>query len=376
LSKIAIISNTGWSLYNFRMNLMKALQAEGHEIIAISPSDEYTDRLPVRHVSLDISRKGINPLGELKLMSELRRIYKAEKVDCVLHFTTKPNVWGTLAASGINKKKRPIIINNIAGLGIVFSKKGPVRFILENLYRFSQSKADRIFFQNPDDFDLFTKLGLVPKDLSHLLPGSGVDLDRFPYIPLKDKKGEELSFILSARLLKEKGVEQYIQAAEILRKEYPSLRFTLLGKADPGNKSSVTQDELDDWIKKGIIEWISWSDNVSELLRDADCVVLPSYYREGTPRSLLEGMALGRPIITTDSPGCRETVDHEVNGFMVESRSVESLLTTIRSFINLSFEERQAMSLASRKKAEEVFDEKIVLDSYINSLELLKGNQK
>ncbi|MDC7221312.1 MAG: glycosyltransferase family 4 protein [Spirochaetales bacterium] len=369
------MSNTGWSLFNFRKNLIEALVEKGNDVIAISPSDEYTSQLPVRHIPLDISRKGINPLGELKLVKQLKEIYLQEKVDVVLHFTTKPNVWGTIAASLIGKKKRPLVINNIAGLGIVFAKKGPVRLILENLYRFSQSRANKVFFQNPDDYGLFTTKGLVPKDKTAILPGSGVDLKRFPHVPLEKRKGSELSFIMSARLLKEKGVVQYVEAARSLKKEFPQLSFLLLGKVDPGNKTSVSQAELDSWVKEGIIEWISWSDNVSELLRRADCVVLPSFYREGTPRSLLEGMALGRPIITTDSPGCRETVDHGINGYMVEPRSTEALKKALRDFINLSEEERDSMAFASRKKAEEKYDENIVINCYISTILELEVNR-
>ena len=351
---------------------MTALLEEGHEVIAVSPSDEYIPKLPVRHVPLEISRKGINPLGELNLMKTLRNIYSAEHIDAVLHFTTKPNVWGTLAAAGMKKGKRPLIINNIAGLGIVFARKGPVRFVLENLYRYSQSKADRIFFQNPDDFAMFTEKGLTPLSISDQLPGSGVDLNHFPFVPLYDREGKELSFIMSARLLKEKGVCQYVEAADILKKEYPGLSFTLLGKVDPGNKTSVTQEELDDWIDKGIIRWIPWSDNVSKLLRETDCVVLPSYYREGTPRSLLEGMALGRPLITTDSPGCRETVTDGKNGYLVPPRSTEALAEAMKSYLLLSRDERIRMSQASRKMAEEKFNEKIVIGRYINTLKLLE----
>ncbi|MDC7223536.1 MAG: glycosyltransferase family 4 protein [Spirochaetales bacterium] len=372
MKKIAIVSNTGWSLYNFRQNLMKALMSEGYEVVALSPVDEYTERLPVRHIPLDISRKGINPLGELKLMSSLKSIYKEEHVDYVLHFTTKPNVWGTLAAHSVKKTGKIGIVNNIAGLGIVFAKKGPVRFILENLYRFSQSKADRIFFQNPDDHGLFTKAHLVPPSRADILPGSGVDLEKFPYIPLEEKDSQSLSFIMSARLLKEKGVVEYVQAAAEIKKRYPRVKFTLLGKVDRGNKTSVTEGELKEWVEEGIVEWIPWSDKVSEEIRKADCVVLPSYYREGTPRSLLEGMALGRPIITTDSPGCRETVEEGVNGFMVEPRSVESLVSAFDSYLSLEPKERHSMSLAARRRAEEKYDEKIVIRRYINTLNLIE----
>ncbi len=369
--KIALVSNTGWSLYNFRRNLMIALQGKGYDVIAVSPADEYTGKLPVRHIPVVVSRKGINPLGELRLKEALQEIYRQENVDYVLHFTTKPNIWGTLAAASLSKKKKIGVINNIAGLGIVFAKKGPVRFILENLYRFSQGKADRIFFQNPDDWDMFKAARLVPAEKTALLPGSGVDIELFPYTALPGAK-DRLVFIMSARLLKEKGVCQYVAAARSIRKDYPLITFQLLGKPDPGNRTSVTQDEIDHWVKDGTVEWIPWSDNVPELLGKADCVVLPSYYREGTPRSLLEGMAMGRPLITADSPGCRETVVEGVNGYLVEPKSIESLEKALRSFISLESEEREKMSRESRKLAEERFDEKIVISRYLNTLDLLE----
>ena len=370
--KVAVVSNTGWSLYNFRRNLMTALEGKGYEVVAVSPADEYTDKLPVRHIPITVSRKGINPLGELRLKKELQYIYRQEKIDYVLHFTTKPNIWGTLAAGSLSREKKIGIINNIAGLGIVFAKKGPVRFILENLYRFSQRKADRIFFQNPDDWDMFKAARLVPSEKTALLPGSGVDLELFPYADLPSEEINSLVFIMSARLLKEKGVCQYVDAALHLKNDYPHIKFQLLGKPDPGNKTSVTQDEIDSWVKEGIVEWIPWSDNVPELLRKADCVVLPSYYREGTPRSLLEGMAMGRPLITADSPGCRETVVDGVNGYLVEPKSIESLEKALRRFISLESEERGDMSRESRKLAEERFDEKIVISRYLNTLKHLE----
>jgi len=375
LKKIALVSNTGWSLYNFRKNLMTALLAEGYEVIALSPADEYTARLHVRHIPVDISRKGTNPLGELSLMAELEKIYREENIDGVLHFTTKPNIWGTWAAARVSRRrKRPVfVVNNIAGLGIGFAKKGPVRWILENLYRFSQRNAGRIFFQNPDDFEMFQSARLVPGERIALLPGSGVDLKAFPFIPLTEKGDGEVSFVMSARLLKEKGVVEYVLAAERVKKLYPHITFRLLGKPDPGNRTSVSEAELEEWVNAGIIEWIPWSDDVARVLSASDCIVLPSYYREGTPRSLLEGMALGRPLITADSPGCRETVIPGRNGYMVEPRSVESLEMALLEYIRVPFHVKESLSRESRKIAEERFDEKIVINRYINIIDTLSG---
>ena len=273
-------------------------------VTIVAPRDEYTDKLTAmglgyREISMD--PKGLNPLADLKTLKEFRQIYRELSPDAVLQYTIKPNIYGSIAAGRL---KIPAV-NNITGLGSVFDKSGPLQTMVRMLYRFALSRVYRVFFQNSDDKELFLTRGLVGEKQIDLLPGSGVNPDYFSPRPRPDGP---FKFLYVGRLLKAKGVEDFISAAEILKPEYPEVQFVLAGPYDAADPYMADKSILDKAIEQGIIEWMGATDEIREPLAEAGCVVLPSKYREGIPRSLLEAAAMGKLLIAADSIGTREPV--------------------------------------------------------------------
>jgi glycosyltransferase involved in cell wall biosynthesis len=364
--KIAIISNVSWNLYNFRLSLMKAMRSEGYEVIAIAPYDQYSQKIidagfEFHHVKLN--SQGINPFEDMQTTMNFYKLFKEISPDFICQYTIKPNIYGSLVARMLNIK----MINNIAGLGTLFIKQGPVTSIAKLLYKASQSKADRVFFQNRDDFELFTNEGLVNKTRCDILPGSGVDTTRFR--PQEKEKSDVIRFLHISRMIWEKGIGEYVEAARVIKKNYPNVEFCLLGFLDVENPGAISREQMSEWVEEGVINYLGVSDNVDEVITTADCVVLPSYYREGTPKTLLESASSAKPIITTDNVGCRDVVDHGVNGYLCEPRSATDLIEKIEMFLNLTQEERIEMGRKSREKMKSEFDEKIVIDKYLKVLE-------
>lgn len=371
---IAITANTSWYLFNFRSNLINALVNDGHEVLAIAPLDAYSERLTmindrVKFEPIKIDQSGTNPFKDIRTSVSFLRIYRKSAPAAVLNFTPKNNIYSTLAASRLGIP----IINNIAGLGSVFINEGPVAFIARQLYRHSQNRAEKIFFQNKEDMDLFLQANFVDCKRTERLPGSGVDLARFQFTPLPDDG--KIRFLLVARLLYEKGIKEYMLAAKNLKEKYPHVEFRLLGFLDANNPSAIPKHVIQAWHDEGILTYLGATDRVEEEIIKAHCMVLPSYYREGVPRSLLEGAAMGRPIITTDNVGCRETVEHNVTGFLCNSRDAASLQSAMESLITLDRASLHSMGKNSRDLVQKNFDENIVIDRYVHSLRTLLQTQ-
>lgn len=376
--KLLIALNSAWNLLNFREGLIKALVADGHDVVLAAPADENVQALEdmgTRFVSIPTSSHGINPLSDLVLLWRYVKLLQREKPDAMLTFTAKPNVYGSLAARFLNVP----IINNIAGLGSVFIKDGWIALVLRGLYRISLSQSHKVFFQNPDDLKLFLRYRLVNEKNTALLPGSGIDLQKFQPYPLPfitEKRTRQPSangqfvFLLVARMLKEKGIEEYVQAAHIVKDHYPWAICALLGPIDSNNPSSIPESKMKFWMSNGAISYWGVSNDVRLQLKMADCIVLPSY-REGTPRSLLEAAAMSRPLLATDVPGCREVINHGVNGFLCEPRNAQSLALAMKSIVAMSNTDLIRMGMASRKLVETRFDEQIVIKKYLNSLKEL-----
>jgi len=363
--KIAIISNLSWNLYNFRLSLMVAMRDAGYEVIAIAPYDNYSQKIidaGFEFHDIEMNAQGINPLEDLKTTYQFYTLFKKISPDIICQYTIKPNIYGSLMARLLNIK----MINNIAGLGTLFIKENLVTKIAKILYKISQSKADRVFFQNRDDLALFTAEGIVKAEKCDVLPGSGVDTNRFK--PHYKEKSEKIRFLLIARMIWEKGIGEYVQAAREIKKTYPNVEFCLLGFLDVENPGAITKEEMDVWVNEGVINYLGVSDSVDEVIQSAECVVLPSYYREGTPKTLLESGSAGKPIITTDNVGCRDVVDDGINGYICEPRSWEDLASKIEKFLALTHEERLEMGKRSREKMVREFDEKIVIDKYLELL--------
>jgi glycosyltransferase involved in cell wall biosynthesis len=363
--KIAIISNVSWNLYNFRLSLMLAMQNAGYEVIAIAPYDKYSQKIidaGFEFHSIKLNSQGINPLQDMQTTMEFYKLFKEISPDFICNYTIKPNIYASLVARVLNIKT----INNIAGLGTLFIKQGPITSIAKLLYKASQAKADRVFFQNRDDFKLFSDAGLVNVSNCDVLPGSGVDTNRFR--PQEKDKSEVIRFLHVSRMIWEKGIGEYVEAARIIKAKYPNVEFCLLGFLDVANPGAISHEQMTEWVEEGVINYLGVSDNVDEVISTADCVVLPSYYREGTPKTLLESASSAKPIITTDNVGCRDVVDHGVNGYLCEPRSSEDLAKKIEMFLALSEKEKVIMGANSRKKIKNEFDEKIVIGKYLDVL--------
>lgn len=368
--RVALVINTSWNIWNFRRGLVQALQAAGHEVLAIAPPDAYSDRLAselgCRYVPILMENKGTNPLKDAQLTRRFVAVYKRERPDVVLHFTIKPNIYGTLAAriAGVPS------INNVSGLGTAFIVENLVSKVVKGLYRLAFRFPEKVFFQNNDDRELFIRGGLIKPALTGLVPGSGVDLARFWPEPAHAKAaGEPFTFLMVARVLYEKGIVEYFEAAKQLRASLGAdkVRLQLLGSLDEAGGVGVTRATFEQWLAEGNVDYLGTSDNVAAHLHRADCVVLPSY-REGTPKTLLEAAACGKPLVTTDVPGCRETVQHGRNGYLCQVRDAADLADKLLTVAHLSPERLAALGAASRQLAEEKFDEQLVLRQYLNAV--------
>ncbi|MGY0197641.1 glycosyltransferase family 4 protein [Leptothrix sp. BB-4] len=372
--RIAVVSNTAWYLVNFRRNLMQALMADGHEVIAVSPEDAHASQLSaagIRHVPVPISGSGTRWLTELGSVLALRRAFRAAGTEVVLSNTPKGNLYSALACMSLGIRFVP----NVSGLGRAFIQTSFVTRVARLLYRFTFRHAQHVFFQNLDDQAIFLKAGLVKPDRCERLPGSGVDLGRFQAAPWPERADDAPVFLLVARMLRDKGIGEYIEAARLVRQQHPGARFRLLGFADADNPSAIGRATLDAWQAEGIADYLGATDDVRPHIADADAVVLPSY-REGVPRTLLEAAAMARPVITTDAPGCRDTVVPGQTGLMCQVRDAADLARAMLQFTALPRSERIAMGQRGRERIAREFDEQVVITRYRAALAAIAGSPR
>lgn len=363
--KIVITLNAAWNLVNFRAGLIRGLVAAGYEVVAVAPPDEYAPQLTelgCRYIPLSMDNKGTHPGRDLLLFWRFLQLLYREKPAVYLGYTVKPNIYGSLAAHML---KIPVI-NNIAGLGTVFIRTGWLTRLVRGLYCVALLRSAKVFFQNDEDRELFVSGELVPDMITDRLPGSGIDLDYFVPVPLPDNT--PLRFLLIARMLWDKGVGEFVEAAQILKKQGLDAEFCLLGFLDVQNPAAISRQQMDEWAKEGVICYLGVSDNVAEEIALADCIVLPSY-REGVPRTLLEAAAMARPIVATDAIGCRDVVDDGINGYLCKLRDAADLADKIARMAALSHAEREAMGRRGREKMEREFDEQIVINKYLQAIE-------
>lgn len=366
--RIAIVLNTSWNIYNFRMNFVQSLLTHGHEVHTIAPVDDYSPRLVeagCQHHQVKMDSRGANPLKDAALIFELYNIYRKVKPDIILHYTIKPNVYGTLAASLLGIP----VINNVCGLGTVFLKDNLVSAVALMLYKLSFRFAKKVFFQNPDDLKLFLDKKLVPKDAVDLLPGSGIDLEKFK--PMNFTRNEKFTFLLISRLITDKGVLEYIEAIKKLKNEGINARFQVLGAMDPEHKRGIQVSLIQEWIDSGTIEYLGTTDNVRDYIEKADCVVLPSY-REGTPRTLLEAASSCKPIITTDVPGCNHVVIDNYNGLLCRLKDADDLAEKMKKMSLLQDDTLRQFGLNGRLKIETEYDESLVINKYLVVLSTIR----
>jgi glycosyltransferase involved in cell wall biosynthesis len=368
--RIVIALNTSWNIYNFRMSLLKALREQGHEVHTVAPVDEFTNRLTeagcLHHV-LKMDSRGANLIKDMGLFFEFMSVYKKIKPDLILQFTIKPNIYGTLAARVLNIP----VINNVCGLGTVFLKKGIVSAIAKRLYKIAFRYPKKVYFQNEDDLLLFTSEKLVAQEITGLLPGSGINISEF--VPVQ-QKNKIFTFLLVARLIYDKGIEEFIEAIKILKKYGVEARFQLLGGKDPEHKRGIPANVIDEWVKDGWVEYLGKVENVRDYINAADCVVLPSY-REGSPRSLMEAASLQKPIITTNVAGCRQVVEDYYTGFLCEVKNPEDLAVKMDKMMKLSEAERRQMGVNGRRKMEREFSDSHVIRKYLTLINELKEQE-
>ncbi len=349
------------------MNFVKALLADGHEVHTIAPHDDYTHFLTAAgciHHDLKMDSRGANLIKDSLLVFELLAKYRAIKPDVILHYTIKPNVYGSLAAAIL----RIPTINNVCGLGTIFLKKGWVSSVAIALYKLAFRFPKKVFFQNPDDLSLFVDNKLIKPSITDILPGSGIDLKHFS--PADFSRNKKFTFLLVSRLITDKGILEYIDAIKQLQSAGTDARFQLLGSKDPNHKRGIHLGIIDEWIKSGVVEYLGTTQDVRPFIKEADCVVLPSY-REGTPRTLLEAASIAKPIITTDVPGCHHVVADNHNGLLCKIKDANDLAHKMKSIMSFSDEKLKTMGLNGRKKIEKEFDETIVINKYFGALRSL-----
>ncbi len=356
MTKVLVLGSFAESLIVFRGHLLQAMLAKGHEVFACAPDASVQVQQQLRQIGVlyrhaPVDRTGLNPINDLYMIWRLILLFRHIRPTTVLSYTIKPVLYGSLAAklTGV-----PRSYSIITGLGYAFmqddKKRRWLNWLVRTLYRLILKTNRVVFFQNLDDCDTFRQMGLLSHDAQTIvLHGSGVDLDYYASAPFPEK----MSFLLIARFLKDKGLCEYVDAARLIKQRYPDIAFRLVGWLDE-NPASISQQELDAWIHEGVIEYLGKLSDVRPAIAASSVYVLPSY-REGTPRTVLEAMAMGRPIITTDAPGCRETVKDGENGFLIPVKDVSALVAAMERFIQ-SPELIKSMGKVSRKIAVEKYD--------------------
>lgn len=368
--KIVMSVNTAWNIHNFRSGLVKALVEHGYEVMVMARDDEYSPRLTdlgCRFIGVNMDNNGTSPSRDLALLVKYWKVLRSLRPLVYLGYTIKPNVYGSLAA---NRLGIPVI-NNIAGLGTTFINSTILTCLVKQLYRLSLRRSNKIFFHNSDDRNLFIHAGIIQPEITDVLPGSGIDLLHFHPIQLQPMKKRCFRFLLISRMLRDKGVEEFAEAAEIVRRNIPTVQFQLLGSIDVKNSNSISRDRILSWEKSGLIQYLNNTDDVRPYLENADCIVLPSY-REGVPHSLLEAAAMARPIIATNVVGCKDIVDDNINGFLCKVKNGPDLAEKMIKMIRLTPEQRLEMGARGRKKVAFQFDEKLVILKYLNAIEQIK----
>lgn len=371
--KIVLVSNTSWSIYNFRLGLIRSLLELGYDVVAVAPRDNFTSKLIAEGIDFKeiyLQNYGTSPLRDLGLFSQLLRIYKSVNPDLIFHYTIKPNIYGSIA-SFICKKPSIFVIT---GLGHLFEFSNIfIRWITLFLYRIAALLSKEVWFLNDNDRDVFVYKRIVGRKKTRLLRGEGVDTTWFK--PRKDKKFNlPIRFLFAGRILWDKGIQEFVDAAKIIKERHPYTRFEILGFIDQGNPNSVPYEKISQWQKEKTIKYLGETTDVRQVLEKASCLVFPSFYREGVSRILMEAAAMETPIITTDNVGCRDVVEHGKTGFLADVRNVNSLVNCIEEFIEMSSQDQMVMGKLGRQKMIREFEEAKILEFYIQAIKSFISN--
>lgn len=358
--KILILANHDVGLYNFRKELLERLLEEGYKVYVSCPQGNNIEKfinMGCYYIETHFNRHGTNPLNEVKLLQHYRGIMRDIKPDIVFGYTIKPNIYGALAA----KKYKIPFVANITGLGTAVETPGILQKIIIQMYKRAFSEVQTVFFQNEENKQFFVDNNIATGK-HKMLPGSGVNLKHF-YLQEYPSINDSIEFVFISRIMQEKGIDQYLEAAEFITKKYPETKFHVRGFCE-----EEYEDILEDYHNRGVIVYHGMISDVREILKITHCTVHPTYYPEGLSNVLLESAASGRPIITTNRSGTREVIEDYVNGFLIEEKNTEDLVKKLEKFIKLSGEQKINMGLLGRKKVKKEFNRQIVVDEYIKEL--------
>lgn len=360
---IAFVANTAWSMYNFRKGLLVSLMKDGHKVVVLAPEDDFIVHLTNLgvdyHPLTTIRNHGINPLQDLSLLRELKGLYRKIKPAFIFHYTIKPNIYGTLAASQLGIPSIAIT----TGLGYAFTHHNLVSAVVKRLYRFALRRAKEVWFLNKEDSKIFLKYNIIRLQQAYVLNGEGVDTQHFSAIR-KPAHHTIRKFILVARLIYDKGVEEYAEAAAILQKKGYKFRCQVLGFFEDRNPKAIHRQQIIDWQRQGLITYLGDTSDVRPFLEAADCFVLPSYYGEGMPRTIMEAASLSKPVIATDHTGCRELVDDGVTGFLCQIKNAADLAAKMEAILKMPMEQLHQMGTKGRLKMIADFEESIIINQY------------
>lgn len=360
MKKILIIANSEKGLYNFRKELIEKLLSDSNKVYISVPSGEKSKLLVKMGCKLEetnVDRRGINPFRDMKLLLKYKKLIKKIKPDIVLTYTIKPNIYGGIACEQLNVP----YIANITGLGTAVEKGDFLSKILILMYKFAFRRISCVFCQNQQNYD-FVKEKCIAKDKLKLIPGSGVNLKRFKIEEYP--KNEKLKFLFIGRIVKEKGIEQYLEMAENIKNKYKNVEFGIVGRFD----DKKYKNEIEKLEREDVVKYYGEQNDVRPFIAKSCCIIHPTFYPEGMSNVLLEASATGRPVITTNRPGCKEIVEDGVTGFLVEERNVKELFETVKKFIQIPYEEKKKMGLAARKKIKNEFDRNIVINAYMEEI--------
>jgi glycosyltransferase involved in cell wall biosynthesis len=368
---IGFVSNSAWSVFNFRIDVIRHLLSRGYRVLVVAPDDEYSARLVsegCEYIPIDFNNRTENPVTDLNLYQQLKRIYSAKKPALLFHFVIKPNIYGSLAARDCRLRSIAVI----TGLGYSFAKKNWLYKIVRELYRRALRHSCEVWFLNNEDAKAFITERIVDIKKIKVLPGEGVNTGHFIPDPRPvPEKAEIFSFLMSTRLLRSKGVEVYVDAARILRNKGYQARFELIGFFEKSHPDSITEAELKSWRDEGLIDYHGFAHDVRPFLQKAACFIFPSFYNEGVPRCLMEAASMELPIITSLNRGCKEVVLNNSNGYICNLNDPFDLADKMEKMFNLTQEERDRMGKNGRALVIKKFNVAAVIREYEKSLEIL-----
>jgi glycosyltransferase involved in cell wall biosynthesis len=367
---IALVSNSAWSVYNFRLDIIRSLQHDGFDVLVIAPPDEYSKRLEdagCRVHPIRFNNRTLSPIADIGFYYQLRSAYKLFKPDFIFHYVAKPNIYGSVAAASLKIKSAAII----TGLGYAFDKRNLLNRFIRVLYKFALSKSTETWFLNKEDARIFLQAKLVDVEKVKVLPGEGVNTRHFTRVHKKPSSAK-FRFLMSTRLLKSKGVAVFADASRILRKRNYDFECHLVGFFEPHHPDSVLVADLKKWEDEGLLSYGGFAADVRHELAKADCMVFPSYYNEGVPRCLMEASSMGLPVITSHNRGCKEVVLNNVSGFLCHINDPFDLADKMEKIMTWPEHERQAMGIAGRAFMKERFSIENIYSEYSSTLQVLQ----